>query len=82
MGSLDGRVVVVTGAGRGIGRQVALHAAREGARIVVNDYGVSMDGQQPTSEVADGVVAEIEELGGEAYMPRNLDPHAMIAESA
>jgi len=66
MGSLEGKVVVVTGAGRGIGRAVALDAAREGARIVVNDYGVSMDGEQPTSEVADGVVAEIKELGGEA----------------
>ena len=60
MGYLDGKVIAVTGAGRGIGRAIALDAAREGARIVVNDYGVSMDGQEPTSEVAESVVAEIE----------------------
>ena len=63
MRTLDGKVVVVTGAGRGIGRAVALDAAREGARIVVNDYGVSMDGQQPSSDVADSVVGEIRALG-------------------
>ncbi len=66
MGYLEGKVIAVTGAGRGIGRAIALDAAREGARIVVNDYGVSMDGQEPTSEVADSVVSEIEALGGEA----------------
>ena len=63
---LEGKVIAVTGAGRGIGRAIALDVAREGARVVVNDYGVSMDGQEPTSEVADSVVAEIEALGGEA----------------
>jgi NAD(P)-dependent dehydrogenase (short-subunit alcohol dehydrogenase family) len=66
MGYLEGKVIAVTGAGRGIGRAIALDAAREGARVVVNDYGVSMDGRDPASEVADAVVAEIEARGGEA----------------
>src|SRR5439155_3778890 len=65
-GYLDGKCIAVTGAGRGIGRAVALACAAEGARVVVNDYGVSIDGADPTSEVADAVVKEIHDAGGTA----------------
>jgi NAD(P)-dependent dehydrogenase (short-subunit alcohol dehydrogenase family) len=63
---LEGKSIAVTGAGRGIGRAVAIACAAEGARVVVNDYGVSLSGENPTSEVADAVVEEIRAAGGEA----------------
>ncbi|MHC5702511.1 SDR family oxidoreductase [Streptomyces sp. PKU-MA01144] len=63
---LAGKAVAVTGAGRGIGRAVALACAAEGARVVVNDHGVSVDGAEPASEVARAVAEEIEAAGGEA----------------
>jgi NAD(P)-dependent dehydrogenase (short-subunit alcohol dehydrogenase family) len=63
---LDGKVAVVTGAGRGIGREHALALARAGARIVVNDLGASLAGEGADEGPAHDVVREIEALGGEA----------------
>src|SRR5215510_9665059 len=63
---LAGRVAVVTGAGRGIGRGVALALAAAGAKVVVNDFGVSVDGTAPSTGPAFDVVREIEAAGGEA----------------
>ncbi|MFV2091170.1 MAG: SDR family NAD(P)-dependent oxidoreductase, partial [Pseudomonadales bacterium] len=65
MGRLDDKVAVITGAGRGIGREIALLMASEGARIVVNDLGGNTDGTG-TGKIADDVVGEIQAAGGEA----------------
>src|SRR5262245_40888734 len=63
---LAGRVAVGTGAGRGVGRGVALGLAAAGARVVVTDFGVAVDGSAPSSGPASDVVREIEARGGEA----------------
>jgi NAD(P)-dependent dehydrogenase (short-subunit alcohol dehydrogenase family) len=65
---LEGRVAIVTGAGRGIGRAHALELARHGAKVVVNDYGVSLAGEDSGESPAHQVVAEIEAMGGEAVV--------------
>ena len=66
MGALDGRVAIITGAGRGIGREHALLYASEGAKVVVNDLGGAMDGTGDDRTPAEQVVDEIKGMGGEA----------------
>lgn len=65
-GICAGRIVIVTGAGRGLGRSYALAFAREGARVVVNDLGTSLAGSGRDSATAQAVVEEIRAAGGEA----------------
>jgi len=66
MGMLEGKVVAVTGAARGIGREIALLAAREGAAVVVNDFGGSSEGEGRDASPAQQVVDEIVAAGGQA----------------
>ena len=66
MGLCDGRIAIVTGAGRGIGREHALSLAAQGAKVVVNDVGGNIDGSGGDMSPAEQVVAEITGMGGEA----------------
>src|SRR5205809_8086010 len=66
MGLFDGKVVIVTGSGGGIGRAHALAFAKEGAAVVVNDLGSSRDGSGASQKMADAVVDEIQKMGGRA----------------
>ena len=66
MGKLDGKSMVVTGAGRGIGRGVAMLLAQEGAGVVVNDLGAALTGEGEDQSIAQQVVNEIEAAGGKA----------------
>src|SRR5205809_295329 len=66
-GILEGKVIVVTGGGRGVGRGISLLAAKEGAKVIVNDIGVGPGGEpEPGGGPAAEVVAEIKAAGGEA----------------
>ena len=77
MGVLDRKVVAITGAGRGIGREIALAAAKEGGHVVVNDFGTSMDGEKEDDAPAAAVVKEIEAAGGSA-----IANHSSVADPA
>jgi 3-oxoacyl-[acyl-carrier protein] reductase len=74
--SLEGKVAVITGSGRGIGRTCAILMASEGARVVVNDFGVDVDGRTPHSDPADEVVETIKKAGGQAVA--NYDTVATV----
>ena len=76
MGLLEGKVIVVTGSGGGIGREHALAMAKEGGKIVVNDLGGSRDGGGAGRAMADAVVEEIKSAGGEAVS--NYDSVASV----
>jgi len=76
---LDGKVAIVTGAGRGLGRAYALALARAGACVVVNDLGVQLDGSHPDGDSAGAVVSEIRRAGGQALANTEsvTDPEAV-----
>jgi len=86
MGILDGKVVLVTGGGRGIGKDFSLAMARAGARVIVNDLGSSTDGSDIEGTPAQEVVAEIISMGGVAHanhgsVARYEDAEQMVGEA-
>ena len=86
MGMLEGKVALVTGAGRGVGRGVALELARAGAAVVVNDLGVTLAGEAADEQPAQQVVREIEAGGGRAVanggnVARWDDAQEMVAQA-
>jgi len=85
-GMLTDKVVLVTGAGHGIGREIALLAAREGAAVIVNDLGGDTRGEGANSAAAEAVVEDIRAFGGEAAAnPGDVskwdDAQAMVAQA-
>ena len=90
-GLLDGKTAIVTGAGRGLGREISLLMAKEGANIIVNDFGGGADGSDPEGGgknvgPAEEVVAEIEAAGGKAAANTSsvtswTDAHAMVEQA-
>lgn len=77
---LEGKVAVVTGAGRGVGRDIALRLASRGAKVVVNDLGSAADGSGASGSVADAVVEEIKKAGGTAVANHGSVADAKDAE--
>src|SRR5262245_43937662 len=81
MRRLEGRVAIVTGAGRGLGRAHALHLAKEGALVVVNDLGGEVDGRGVSTRPAQQVVEEIRGAGGTAIVSGHNVAHWGEAET-
>jgi NAD(P)-dependent dehydrogenase (short-subunit alcohol dehydrogenase family) len=82
MPGVQGRVVVVTGAGGGLGRAYALALAREGASVVVNDLGGARDGTGAGSAMADRVVAEIKDAGAARSPTTTASPPSRVARAS
>lgn len=82
MGHLTDKNILITGAGRGIGKAVTLACVAEGARVIVCDYGVEMDGSESADQVGDELVAEIQAGGGEAIAIHGDIADMSVAEKA